>query len=259
MLSIHALQTDIVWEDKAANFAHVAAWLAQAPPDEGSLVVLPEMFATGFSMNARGIAENIDTGVTAGFLSQIAQQHRCFVLGGIVMQNGGERPRNEAVVFDPSGESVNRYAKMYPFTPSGESANYAAGDVPVVMEIGGVRVAPLICYDLRFPEVFRQALDRGAEAFIVIASWPVARIHHWTALLRARAIENQAYVVGVNRVGVDPTPLMYPGGSIVIDPSGFVLAEGGDQETIVSATLDPTFVSRYRKSLPFLADRRAAR
>lgn len=256
MLTVYALQTDIVWEDKCANFAHVAALLVTVPPESGSLVVLPEMFATGFSMNADRIAEDVDTGITACFLSGIAKQYRCYVLGGIVTRNGEDRPRNEAVLFSPEGVLANRYAKMYPFTPSGESANYAAGNVPVVMEIGALRVAPLICYDLRFPEAFQQAVDRGAEAFVVIASWPVARISHWTALLRARAIENQAYVVGVNRVGVDPAPLTYPGGSIVIDPSGLVLAEAGDQETVLSATLDPAFVSHYRKSLPFLMDRR---
>ncbi|MBC8104772.1 MAG: carbon-nitrogen family hydrolase, partial [Cytophagales bacterium] len=141
-------------------------------------------------------------------------------------------------------------------TPSGERDCYAAGDRPVVWEIRGLRVAPLICYDLRFPEAFRDALDQGAEAFIVIASWPLARAHHWSALLRARAIENQAYVVGVNRVGIDPTPLTYPGRSVVIDPSGQVLAEGDDRELVLSAVLDRDLVARYRTELPFLADRR---
>ncbi|MBC7805799.1 MAG: carbon-nitrogen family hydrolase [Akkermansiaceae bacterium] len=256
MLIVHACQMDIVWEDKPANFARVAARLTGVDPVPGSLVVLPEMFATGFSMNARAVAEDIQTGVTAGFLSGLARQYGCYVLGGVVTRTGDDRPRNEAVVFDPSGALAGRYAKMYPFTPGGEGAHYAAGDAPVVWEIGGLRVAPLICYDLRFPEVFREATNRGAETFVVIASWPVARAHHWDTLLRARAIENQAYVVGVNRVGTDPVPLTYPGRSIIVDPSGAVLAEASYQETVLSATLDPRFVASYRRELPFLADRR---
>lgn len=257
MLTIYAYQTNIVWEDKAANFARLAARLADAPPVAGSLVVLPEMFATGFSMSARAIAEDVATGETAAFLSGLARRHNCYVLGGVVTTNGDEsRPRNEAVLFDPSGELIGRYAKMYPFTPSGESEHYAAGDEPVVWEIGGLHVAPFICYDLRFPEVFREAVTRGADTFVVIASWPAARAHHWSALLRARAIENQAYVVGVNRVGTDPTPLTYPGRSVILDPSGVVLAEATDQAATLTATLDPGFVARYRRELPFLADRR---
>ncbi|MBC8135521.1 MAG: carbon-nitrogen family hydrolase [Fibrella sp.] len=256
MLTVHACQMDIAWEDKVANFAALAARLADAPPESGSLVVLPEMFATGFSMNAHAIAEEAHTGATADFLSGLARQYDCHVLGGVVTRNRAERPRNEAVLFDRAGALAGRYAKMYPFTPGGEKEHYAPGDAPLVINIGGLKIAPLICYDLRFPEVFREAVRCGAEAFAVIASWPVARAHHWSVLLQARAIENQAYVIGVNRVGTDPTPLTYPGRSVVIDPSGSVLAEAADQEAVLSATLDPKFVTRYRAALPFLADRR---
>lgn len=257
MLTVYACQTDIVWEDKTANFAKLSACFADTSPVAGSLLVLPEMFTTGFSMNAQAIAEDVESGETAGFMSGIARQYECSVLGGMVTRNGDEPPRNEAVLFDPSGALTGRYAKMHPFTPSGEKDNYTAGDAPVILEIGGLRIAPLICYDLRFPELFREAGRQGAEAFIVIASWPIARVHHWSTLLRARAIENQAYVIGVNRVGTDPTPLSFPGRSVIIDPSGAVLAEADDQETILSATLDVEFVGRYRNELPFLADRRA--
>lgn len=257
MLTVYVCQTDIIWEDKTANLARLPAWFAETSPIAGSLLVLPEMFATGFSMNAQAIAEDMESGETATFLSGLARQYGCSVLAGMVTRNDGERPRNEAVLFDPSGALAGRYAKMHPFTPSGEKDNYTSGDAPVILEINGLRIAPLICYDLRFPEVFREAGRQGAEAFIVIASWPAARAHHWSMLLRARAIENQAYVVGVNRVGTDPTPLNFTGCSVIIDPSGAVLAEADDQETILSATLDVEFVGRYRNELPFLADRRA--
>ena len=260
MLTVYAFQIDIVWEDKAVNFANVAARVAAARPVRGGLLVLPEMFATGFSMNARALAEDAETGPTGTLLSGLAREHGCYVLGGVVTQSngggGGDRPRNEAVLFDPAGTLTGRYAKVHPFTPGGEREQYASGDAPVVWEIGGLRVAPLICYDLRFPEIFRAALRRGADAFVVIASWLPTRAHHWDLLLRARAIENQAYVVGVNRVGTDPAPTIYPGRSVIVDPSGAVLAQAGDDAAVLSATLDPAFVTGYRDALPFLADRR---
>jgi omega-amidase len=257
MLTVYACQTDIVWEDKPANFARVSALLADTPPEPGGLIVLPEMFATGFSMNAAAIAEDIETGETAAFLAGLARQYRCHVLGGFVtVGDAGKRPRNEAVLYAPDGTRTGHYAKQYPFTLGGEKANYDAGAEPVVLPIGELRVALFICYDLRFPEAFREALTQDANAFVAIASWPNRRANHWSLLLQARAIENQAYVIGINRVGTDPTPLAYSGGSVIIAPSGEVLAEGGDQETILTATLDSALVTRYREELPFLKDRK---
>ena len=262
MLTVYACQTDIVWEDKTANFARVRNLLeaTRQSPQPGGLIVLPEMFATGFSMNARAIAEDVRSGETADFLADLARRSGCHVLAGMVtvtsdLENPARRPYNEAVVVAPDGTLAGRYRKRRPFTPSGERDRYVAGSSPVVLEIGGIRVATLICYDLRFPELFRDCLPLGVEAFVVIASWPAARIAHWSTLLRARAIENQAYVVGVNRVGDDPTPLHYPGASVVVDPSGTVLAEAGEMETVLTTALDAAFVREYREKLPFLNDR----
>ena len=256
MLTIYACQIDIVWENKPANFARVTELVAGAGIVPGGLIVLPEMFATGFSMNADAIAEDAQTGETAFFLADLARRCGCHVLAGVVTaSNGGTRPHNEALVFGPDGALIGGYAKQRPFTPSGEKDNYDAGDRPVVVVINGVRVAPLICYDLRFPELFRAALTLGVDAFVVIASWPIARIAHWSALLRARAIENQSYVVGVNRVGTDPTPLIYPGASVVFDPSGALIAQAASGETILTTELNADFAAQYRADLPFLADR----
>jgi predicted amidohydrolase len=255
-LTVYACQTDICWEDKAANFVRVRDLVDSAGTEPGGLIVLPEMFATGFSMNGTAIAEDANTGETAAFLRELACHYGCHVLAGIVTSDRPDgRPHNEVIILGPTGAVVGRYAKQRPFTPSGERDNYAAGTCPIVVDINGLRVAPLICYDLRFPELFRDALTLGVDAYIVIASWPSARIRHWSTLLQARAIENQAYVIGVNRVGMDPTPLSYPGQSVVIDPSGAVLAAASDGETVIEATIDPAFVSRYRKDLPFLNDR----
>ena len=144
------------------------------------------------------------------------------------------RGRNEAVVFNPEGKLICRYAKIHPFSFGGESKHYAPGTEIVSFQWHDFVAAPFICYDLRFPEVFRIATRRGAHLIAVIANWPAKRVSHWVALLQALAIENQAYVVGVNRVGNDPK-LGYPGRSLIVDPQGEIVAEGSDRE-FVSAT-----------------------
>ena len=167
----------------------------------------------------------------------------------------GKKGRNEAVVIGPDGTELTRYTKMQPFTPGGESDNYQAGTEPVIFEWGGFRVAPFVCYDLRFPEHFRSAMPEGATMYVVIANWPDTRASHWRALLHARAIENQALVVGVNRCGRDPS-LSYGGGSIVIDAAGQTLVEAGDLECVMSCDIDAGAVAEYRRRLPFLEDAR---
>jgi Predicted amidohydrolase len=255
-VNVYAVQLDIAWEDKKANFAAVRRLLADSRPESGALLVLPEMFATGFSMSAAVIAEDAGTGETSGFLAETARAWRNWVLGGVAIRSEAGAFRNEALLFRPDGALAARYAKMYPFTPGGEAAHYSAGEAPVVVaDVSGFALSPFVCYDLRFPEAFREAVGRGAEVYTVIASWPEARIGHWVTLLQARAIENQAYVVGVNRCGADPT-LRYPGRSLIVGPDGVVLADAGAGEGIISATLDRTALLDYRTRLPFLNDRR---
>jgi predicted amidohydrolase len=248
-------QLEIAWEDKPANTARVAALLAAAKPPPGSLVVLPEMFATGFSMNVAGIGEAAPS-PTEAFLAATAREQACFVLGGLVSIGADGRGRNEAVVCSPAGRPLARYAKLHPFTLGGESQHYAVGDQVVTFDWQGCMVAPFICYDLRFPEVFRAAVRRGAQLFIVIANWPAARLEHWTTLLRARAIENLAYVAGVNRCGADPQH-SYPGRSLIVGPQGEVLAEAGSQQSIITAEIDLAKLAAWRQEFPALADLRA--
>jgi len=253
-MRVISVQLDIAWEDKDTNHAKVRRLLDARPDLEDSLIVLPEMFSVGFSMNVPAVVEPPD-GPTHTFLSQLARQHGAWVLGGVVTPDPGGLGRNEAIAYHPEGIEIARYCKMHPFTLGGESKCYAAGTCPVVFDCREFRVAPFICYDLRFPEVFRKATRLGAELFVVIANWPTARIHHWTALLKARAIENQAFVVGVNRCGTDPT-LTYTGGSIVVDPHGTVIADAGTEEGITVAKLDKKLLQTYRAEYPFLADMR---
>ena len=251
-MHVVACQLDIAWEDKRANFARVRHMLAADPVPPGSLVVLPEMFATGFSMNVARVAEPV-RGETHDFLASLAAEWKSYVIGGIATQSAGELARNEAVAFDPAGNELARYCKQQPFTLGGERDHYAAGDRHVLFRCGEWLVSPFICYDLRFPELFRPAAGEGAQLLAVIANWPQARAAHWPALLHARAIENQAYVVGVNRTGNDPR-LVYRGESLIVDPHGTTLAWAGNAEELLTANLDLKDLVDYRRKFPALSD-----
>jgi len=254
-MKLLGIQFDIAWENKAANFAKVRQLLAQAAPEAGALVVLPEMFATGFSMNTAAIAE-APGAETSAFLSAIAREYSVTVLAGAPITGPDGKPRNQALAYAPDGTPLATYNKMRPFSPGGESDHYAAGDRIAIFRWNECAVSPFICYDLRFPELFRAAARAQApEVFAVIASWPAKRASHWLRLLQARAIENQAYVIGVNRVGADPY-LHYAGRSLIIEPQGEILADGGESEGWVGASLDLAGLRQYREGLPFLADQR---
>jgi predicted amidohydrolase len=251
-MKIYGLQIDSGWESKAPNHAKVTALLDRAKPETGSLVVLGEMFATGFSMNVAAIHDS-ETRETQTFLSRTAAERGVFLLGGIVTKDASGLGRNESVVYSPEGKEVARYCKLQPFTPGGEKANYVAGDDVCLFRWQEFTVASFICYDLRFPELFRRAAIRGANLITVIASWPDVRVDHWLALLKARAIENQAYVIGVNRCGNDPK-LYHSGRSSIFDYSGKLLADAGSEEGWIEAEIDLASLNEYRKTLPFLAD-----
>jgi predicted amidohydrolase len=211
------------------------------------------MFATGFSMNVDSVAESYG-GETEQFLAATAKEFGIYLIAGAPMRGRDGRARNKALVFSPAGELLAFYAKMRPFTPGGEKEHYVAGEHSVTFRWHEITVSPFVCYDLRFPELFREAAAaHRPELFAVIASWPDKRIHHWVALLQARAIENQAYVIGVNRIGKDPY-YTYCGRSLIVDPQGTILADAGTVETFISANLDLPNLQKYREGLPFLAD-----
>ncbi|HSI11662.1 MAG TPA: carbon-nitrogen family hydrolase [Chthoniobacter sp.] len=250
--NVYAVQLDIVWEDKAANFRKVEEMVAAAAPAAGSLVVLPEMFACGFSMNLVITRQHADR-EDETFLAGLAQKHGVFVAAGVVSAGAAEMGRNEAVVFSPEGKLLARYAKIHPFSLGGEAQGHERGTEIVTFPWGGFVVAPFVCYDLRFPEIFRAAARKGADLLVVMALWPVKRQQHWLTLLQARAIENQAYVVGVNRVGGEPE-LLYAGRSVVIDPHGVSIADAGEREHILSALIEPEIVTAWRRDFPALRD-----
>jgi omega-amidase len=251
-VKISAVQFDIAWENKVANFAKVRALLQAIPPARGSLIVLPEMFATGFSMNLaatrQGAAREDES-----FLADLAREHGSFIVGGIVSDGSSGMGRNEAVAFSSEGTLVARYTKIHPFSLGGEAQGHEAGSEIVTFACGGFIVALFVCYDLRFPEIFRAAALRGASLFVVIALWPVKRQQHWLNLLQARAIENQAYVVGVNRIGAEPE-YSYAGRSVVIDPHGVIVADAGEREHVLTTAIDADVVASWRRDFPALRD-----
>ncbi|HMJ63774.1 MAG TPA: nitrilase-related carbon-nitrogen hydrolase [Candidatus Binatia bacterium] len=185
-MKLYCCQTEIVWENKVANYSRVQKLLAAAKPERDSLVLLPEMFSTGFSMNVPAIQEGPKAD-TEKFLSHLAQDLGVFLIGGVVTTAPDGRGYNQSVVVSPEGKQLTRYSKMQPFSLGGEGKNYMAGDQPVFFTWQNLKVSPFICYDLRFPEVFRSAVRKGAQLFAVIANWPMARTHHWVTLLQAQS------------------------------------------------------------------------
>jgi predicted amidohydrolase len=251
-MELVGVQLDIVWENREANHAKVRALLEASPPTRGALVALPEMFASGFSMNVERIADN-ETRATERFLCETAKRHGVHLVGGLATRAADGRGRNEALVAGPDGSVVARYCKIHPYSPGKEAQHYCGGEAIATFDAGGLRVAPFVCYDLRFPEGFRAAMQRGANVILVIANWPSPRVEHWVTLLRARAIENQCYVLGVNRCGNDPY-LPYPGRSVIVDFRGNVLTDAGGREGVIRTDADPAALLAYREELPFLRD-----
>ena len=251
-MKVYCCQLDIAWENKPENFRKIRSMLDRAQPERDSMVVLPEMFSTGFSMNVAAISEQAAPGAEQ-FINDLAVEFGVYVVGGIVSMGAKGKGLNVAVVVSPGGQTLTRYTKIHPFALGGELEHYDRGTRIERFEWDELKVVPFICYDLRFPEIFRTAVRDGAEMFAVIANWPNKREQHWVTLLQARAIENLAYVVGVNRVGSDPK-LVYPGRTMIIDPHGNILADAGQTEGIISAEIDGNVVRNWRRDFPALQD-----
>lgn len=245
-------QMDLAWENPAVNWERVRTLLKAAALPPGSLFVLPEMFPTGFSMNVSVAAEKPPF-PTEAFLCAVAAEHRLFIIGGFAVFDEAGQPRNQAVAVSPEGRVLTRYHKIHPFTLGGEAEHYVAGSEIVSFDWDGCRTTPFICYDLRFPEIFRAAAGEGTELFVVMANWPAKRESHWLTLLQARAIENQAYVVGVNRCGTDPY-FVYSGRSVIVDPFGAILADLSGEEGVRGADLDLESLRKWRQGFPALPD-----
>lgn len=251
------MQPLIAWEGKEANHEHVRRLLAPLIDADaiapGDFIQLPEMFDTGFSFNVE--ATNDKSGKTLQFLLDLADDTEAIVAGGRTIAPCSQcAAKNVVTVVAPGQKVVAEYTKSYLFSPGGEDKRFEAGNEVVTWQwpAAGLRVQTAICYDLRFPELFRAGLARGAEMIALGACWPSVRHTHWRSLLIARAIENQAYVLGVNRSGDDPVKvngdkgLHYSGGSLAISPKGEVIGELTEAPGVLSVSIDPAAVHEWR-------------
>lgn len=247
-LKISLLQFDIAWENPERNRRHLQKLLAGIPADT-DLVLLPEMFTTGFTMNASELAETMQ-GETVLWMKKMAAMHR-FVLAGTVIISDEGRFYNR-LLFVRSGGETDFYDKRHLFSVGKEHEYFSPGSSRKVFMLKGFRILPQICYDLRFPVFARNRGDY--DIYLNCANWPASRSEVWQCLLQARAIENQAYVVGINRVGLDGAGIGYSGGSVVFDARGNALAGEADAETIVSVNLSLNELNSFRARFPVAAD-----
>ena len=251
-MKVTLMQIDLAWGDPAANRNRNDERLKTL--GDTDLVVFPEMFSTGFAPRPAGIAEK--DGSTLEWMKMRSREYGFAIAGSIATEEDG-RFYNRFHFVEPSGK-VTCYDKRHLFSYSGEDRTFTPGGRKVVVEYAGVRILLQICYDLRFPETARNhLLPSGLPEYdlaLFVASWPVQRVDAWSALLKARAIENQCFVLGVNRVGSDPS-CTYTGASVALDPSGKTLAAGmSGREKLVQAELDLASLAACRASFPVLKD-----
>jgi len=252
-MKVAAIQMDIAWHDRHANHVKARDLATQAKKNGADLVILPEMFSTGFSMDTSITPEPLN-GATPALLRSLARELEMAVVGGFVLAHENAGPQNVSLAVDRHGNDLALYAKIHQIPILGEDAHYQPGHRPVPFDLQGFRAACLVCYDLRFPELFRALVDE-CGLILIIASWPAVRQAHWDILLQARAVESQCFVVGVNRVG-EGGGNTFTGGSAIIDPAGKILAHAGDNEKLVMADIDPANVAEIRSAMPFLKDRK---
>ena len=250
---------DTAWHDPVTSTRRARDVIAGAARLRARLVVLPEMCATGFTMEGSHWAETLGAaGSASEALAAAAREHYVWVVAGLALrETSPARLVNAAVLFDPAGSVSAVYRKQRLFAYSGEHEVYGAGDAPVVVTIEGVRLGLFVCYDLRFPELFR-AVAPEIDAAILIANWPERRRGHWDVLTRARAIENQCYFVAVNRTGIGDG-VEYDGGSVAYDPWGDPLGIGGGGNAPRVVDIDPSRVKHVRTRYPFLRELETSR
>ncbi len=243
-LKLALIQRELQWENPGANRDQFSGDFAALDGDT-DLVILPEMFTTGFSMATESTAED-DAATTLPWLQQQAQQYDVAICGSLAVRDAGQ-VYNRLLFVTPDGEH-HHYDKRHLFRMSGEGEHYAAGSDKLIVQWRDWRLRPMICYDLRFPAWARNRNDY--DALIFVANWPEKRRVHWRQLLIARAIENQAYCIGVNRVGADDNGLTYSGDSLVLAADGELLLDCEDAAGVFYATLDYAAMEQYRSKFP---------
>ena len=266
-LIVTIIQTNLHWEDKEANLAMLEKKI-RGIEEKTMLVILPEMFSTGFSMRPEAMAEKMD-GRTVQWMKKIAAEKKIILTGSVIIEDQGQY-YNRLVWMLPNGQ-YGVYDKRHRFAYAGEDEHYAAGNKRLIASVNGWKVNLLICYDLRFPVWARQHpdavessiasansanpdTDLEYDVLVYVANWPERRVHAWKTLLQARAIENQSYVIGVNRVGDDGNNIHYSGESMIIDPLGEVLYTKANAEDVFTFTLSEDRLKEVRTKFPFWKD-----
>ena len=253
-MKIATISLNIAWQDIEKNLVQAEKFILKAKNDSCDVVVLPEVFNTGFITDIGKFAEP-PKGRTYQTLKNLASKNSINIVAGISEKTNNAKASNVAVVFDKSGHELAKYSKLHPFNFANEGKYFDAGDDIITFELEGTACSVFICYDLRFPEVFRQ-VSKDVEVIFVVANWPNSRQRHWEALLIARAIENQCYVVGVNRIGKDGVGQKFNGSSMVIDPLGEVLLQTNKTNEYSVCDLSLSKVAMIREKFPFLSDMR---
>jgi len=248
-MKIALVQAPLIWENPKQNRNYFEEKI-NSISETIDLIVLPEMFTSGFTMNPKSVAESMQ-GETVSWLQVLAKAKNSAITGSLVIQENGNFYNRLVFVF-PSGE-IKTYDKKHLFTLAGEDKVYTSGTQKMLFEYQGFKICPLICYDLRFPVFARNTEDY--DLLIYVANWPKPRINAWDALLKARAIENMCYTIGVNRIGEDPNQLHYPGHSQAIDELGNYLIEPQENEGIFVTTLNKKTLVETRQKFGFLNDR----
>ena len=248
-LNIALVQTHLAWENPVQNRSHLEQFFTDLNT-ETDIILLPEMFTTGFTMQPEPVADTMH-GTTVSWMKEWAAKKEVAIGGSVIIQDG-ESYYNRFLFVTPAGE-VHYYDKRHRFMMAGEGNHYTAGKLPILLDYKGWKLFPQICYDLRFPVYSRNSQEY--DVLIYVANWPKTRIAAWDTLLKARAIENMSYCVGVNRIGLDGNNLEYIGHSAVYDLLGNTLAFGAEKETILYASLSKNNLNKTRAKLPFLEDR----
>lgn len=254
ILRLSCIQPDIVLGQKEENLSKFSRMLDRTPPGL-DVVCLPELFATGYLLSkAAELAEKIPGPIT-DYLGREALKHGVNIVGGSMLEEGDDGFYNSSVSFDRSGKIVGRYRKTHLFSLFEEPRFLKPGEEITPFQLDTAKIGVMICYDLRFPEVARKLALGGAQILFVPSEFPEPRIDHWKHLLIARAVENQIFVVGVNRVGADDNAKFF-GHSLVVDPWGEVIAEAGEAEEVLAEEIDLTQIEEVRQKLPAFYDRR---
>jgi omega-amidase len=253
-LNISLAQMNIALGDVARNFRKMQEWSAEAARRGSHLVVFPELWSTGYALDqAKELASVLNSGMFSQ-VTTVAQQNKIAVVGSILEKRGVE-VANSAAMFTPNGRLMGVYRKIHLFRLFEEEKWLSPGNAPLSMDLPWGETALAICYDLRFPELFRQYAVNGAKMIILPAEWPITRVEHWRALLVARAIENQCFMVATNAAG-ETGGTVFGGHSMIVDPWGKIVIEGGEDPMLLTAEIDLDLVDDVRERIPVFEDRR---